>query len=39
MEYNKLDSPFTPGNPVPVDLFVGRIEKIKEILRYINQSI
>ena len=31
-------SPFTPGNPVPLELFVGRREKIQEILRYVSQS-
>lgn len=35
---NKEYSPFTPGNPVPVELFVGRSEKIKELLRYAKQS-
>ena len=34
----KEDSPFTPGSPVPVELFVGRVEQIKEILKYIKQS-
>jgi len=34
---NTKSSPFTPGNPVPVELFVGRAEQIKEILRYISQ--
>jgi len=34
---NKGNSPFTPGSPVPVELFVGRSEQIKEILRYIGQ--
>ena len=32
-------SPFTPGNPVPVELFVGRRAKIEEILRYVRQSL
>jgi len=31
-------SPFTPGSPVPVDLFVGRSGQIKEVIRYINQT-
>jgi len=35
---NKENSPFTPGNPVPVELFVGRIEKIKEVIRYVKQT-
>ncbi len=34
----KEDSPFTPGSPVPVELFVGRVDQIKEILKYVNQS-
>jgi hypothetical protein len=35
---NKENSPFTPGSPVPVELFVGRTEQIEEILRYVNQA-
>ena len=31
-------SPFTPGNPVPVELFAGRQDKIEEIVRYVGQS-
>jgi len=31
-------SPFTPGNPVPIELFVGRLDKIEEIVRYVEQS-
>jgi len=34
----KEESPFTPGSPVPVELFVGREEQIKEIFRYLNQT-
>jgi hypothetical protein len=34
----KENSPFTPGCPVPVELFVGRADKIKEIIRYIKQA-
>ncbi|RLA94651.1 MAG: hypothetical protein DRG83_19480 [Deltaproteobacteria bacterium] len=34
---NKEYSPFTPGNPVPVELFVGRIKQIEELLRYVGQ--
>ena len=34
----KENSPFTPGSPVPFDLFVGRVKQIKEIIKYINQS-
>ena len=35
---NKENSPFTPGSPVPVELFVGRSEQIEEILRYVRQA-
>jgi len=35
---NKENSPFTPGSPVPVELFVGRAEQITEILRYVKQA-
>lgn len=31
-------SPFTPGNPVPREFFVGREKQINEILKYANQS-
>jgi Cdc6-like AAA superfamily ATPase len=34
---NKENSPFTPGSPVPVELFVGRSEQIKEVIRYIRE--
>jgi AAA ATPase domain len=34
----KEGSPFTPGNPVPVELFVGRETQIEEILRYARQA-
>jgi AAA+ ATPase superfamily predicted ATPase len=34
----KENSPFTPGSPVPPELFVGRSEQIKEILRYLKQA-
>jgi len=34
----KESSPFTPGSPVPVELFVGRSKQIKEILRYVEQT-
>ena len=34
---NKGNSPFTPGSPVPVELFVGRSEQIKELIRYVGQ--
>lgn len=35
---NKENSPFTPGSPVPVELFVGRAKQIKEVIRYIKQT-
>ena len=35
---NEKVSPFTPGNPAPVELFVGRVEQIREILRYVGQT-
>ncbi len=31
-------SPFTPGNPVPRDFFVGRKKQIDEIVKYANQT-
>lgn len=31
-------SPFTPGNPVPIELFVGRETQIKEVVKYANQA-
>lgn len=34
----KENSPFTPGNPVPLEFFVGREKQIREIVRYANQS-
>ncbi len=37
---NKPDnSPFTPGYPVPVELFVGRSEQIKQLIKYIKNSL
>ena len=36
---NKESSPFTPGSPVPVELFVGRAEQIKELIRYVKQTL
>lgn len=35
---NKEKSPFTPGNPVPVELFVGRSDQIGELIRYVKQA-
>ncbi|RLC44334.1 MAG: hypothetical protein DRH70_08920, partial [Candidatus Coatesbacteria bacterium] len=34
----KRESPFTPRYPVPNDLFVGREDIIRELLRYIRQA-
>jgi len=34
----KEDSPFTPGEPVPVELFVGRSALIDELRRYARQA-
>lgn len=34
---NKENSPFTPGSPVPIELFVGRSEQIEELIRYTRQ--
>jgi len=35
---NKESSPFAPGNPVPVELFVGRAQQIKELIRHVKQT-
>ncbi|MBM4330376.1 MAG: hypothetical protein FJ117_03965 [Deltaproteobacteria bacterium] len=35
---NKEKSPFTPGSPVPYELFVGRQKQIREIFRYVDQT-
>jgi len=35
---NIENSPFTPGTPVPVDMFVGRSEQIEKILSYVNRA-
>ncbi len=34
---NKENSPFTPGSPVPFELFVGRTKQIEELIRYVSQ--
>ncbi|MEA3488134.1 MAG: AAA family ATPase, partial [Euryarchaeota archaeon] len=34
----KENSPFTPGSPVPVELFIGRVGQITEISRYVEQA-
>jgi hypothetical protein len=31
-------SPFTPGSPVPADLFVGRQSQLSEVRRYLDQA-
>ena len=36
---SKEYSPFTPGSPVPVELFVGRLQQIEEIIRYIKHTL
>ncbi len=36
--YNKENSPFTPGSPVPVELFVGRSEQIEELIKYAKEA-
>ncbi|MBN2316899.1 MAG: AAA family ATPase [Sedimentisphaerales bacterium] len=35
---DKERSPFTPGNPVPVELFVGRAQQIQELIRFARQA-
>jgi len=35
----KESSPFTPGHPVPVELFVGREDQIAEVNRYVKQIL
>ncbi len=35
----KESSPFYPGSPVPVELFVGRSQKIEEVISYVKSSI
>lgn len=35
---NKEKSPFTPGSPVPYELFVGRAEQIQELIRLVEQT-
>ncbi len=35
----KDTSPFTPGSPVPVDLFVGRGTQIEELRRYVELAV
>ncbi len=32
-------SPFTPGNPVHVEFFVGRSKQIEKILTYVDQTV
>jgi len=35
---NKEISPFSPGSPVPVELFVGRSDQLDELMRYVTQA-
>ena len=35
----ELESPFQPSNPVKPELFKGRQEIIKKILRYLNKAM
>jgi len=35
---SKEGSPFTPGSPVPVELFVGRTKQVGELIRYVEQA-
>jgi hypothetical protein len=35
---NKEKSPFTPGSPVPYELFVGRTDQIQELIRLVDQT-
>ncbi len=37
MTIDKSATPFTPGNPVGIDLFAGRNEQVEELTRYIRQ--
>lgn len=34
----KDNSPFTPGSPVPIELFVGRTDQITEIQNYVKNA-
>lgn len=36
---NKENSPFVPGSPVPVELFVGRSKQIEQLIQYSKQSL
>lgn len=38
MNRNPDRNPFTPGSPVPPDLFVGRLQQLQEVTRYIDQA-
>jgi hypothetical protein len=35
----KTESPFTPGRPAPVELFVGRQAQLAECQRYLRQAV
>ena len=32
------NSPFTPGSPAPIELFVGRSQQLQQVARYIDQA-
>lgn len=32
------NSPFTPGSPVPIELFVGRSQQLQQVARHIDQA-
>ncbi len=34
----KENSPFTPGSPVPLELFVGRSDQIQQLMRHARQA-
>ena len=36
---SEVNSPFTPGSPVPLELFVGRSEQIAQVMRHVRQAV
>lgn len=36
---NKGKSPFSPGLPVPVEFFVGRLKQVRELSRYLRHTL
>ena len=34
----KYSSPFTPGSPVPAELFAGRVQQVQEVENYLKQT-